>query len=76
MKRQAAQPPVDGDVQITSTALAARWDMNEGSIRLMRHEGRGPAYVTLGRKGKGRRPRVRYWLSVVVKYEQEHGRPK
>lgn len=63
------------DVQITSAALAARWGMNEGSIRMMRVEGRGPKYVTLGKSGKGKRPRVRYWLSAVIAFEQQHGRP-
>lgn len=63
------------DVQMSSADLATRWNMNEGSIRMMRVEGRGPKYVTLGKRGRGRRPRVRYWLSDVIAFEQQHGRP-
>jgi hypothetical protein len=69
-------PPANGDVMLTSRDLARRWGMNEGSIRVMRSEGRGPKYITLGRRSRGKRPRVRYWKSVIERYEQENGRPQ
>lgn len=64
---------LEEDVLITSQQLAKRWDVNEGSIRMMRYQRRGPRWVTLGRAGRGRKPRVRYWLSVIQVYEKEHG---
>lgn len=62
------------DTLLTSKELAERWEMNEGSLRIMRSEKRGPRWITLGRKGKGKRPRVRYRLADIERYEQEHGR--
>lgn len=59
------------DRQITSAELAARWQMNEGSIRMMRVNGTGPKFIKLG---KGDRPRVRYWLSDVERFEKSTGR--
>lgn len=56
------------DRQITSQELAARWKMNEGSIRMMRVNGTGPNFVKLGR---GKRPRLRYWLSDIERFERE-----
>ena len=64
------------DRAITSAELAARWGVKEGSIRMLRVQGRGPRWFTLGRKGKGKRPRVRYWLSEVERHEREYGKGK
>lgn len=59
------------DRQITSADLAKRWGMNDGSIRMMRVNGTGPKFIKLG---KGKRPRVRYWLSDVERFEKSTGR--
>jgi len=65
----AKKTPVDR--QITSAELAVRWGMNEGSIRMMRVNGTGPKFIKLG---KGKRPRVRYWMSDVERFEKTTGR--
>jgi len=59
------------DRQVTSAELAKRWNMNEGSIRMMRVNGTGPKFLKLG---KGKRPRVRYWLSEIERFEKTNGR--
>lgn len=64
-----AKKPV-ADRQLTSRELAARWGMNDGSIRMMRLKGRGPKWISIG---GGDRPRVRYWLSEIERYEIERG---
>lgn len=58
---------------LTSKELAARWGMNEGSLRIMRSEKRGPRWVTLGKGGKGKRPRVRYLVADIEHYERKQG---
>ncbi len=72
MKSKKLKPPkkTNGVEFMTSAELAARWDMNEGSLRMMRVAGKGPRYVLLG---TGPRPRVRYRLDEVQAYERDHG---
>jgi hypothetical protein len=56
---------------ITSQELAKRWKVNEGSIRMMRIDQRGPPYLKLG---KGPRPRIRYVMAQVIEWENSnHG---
>lgn len=60
----------DSNPLLTSDELAKRWRMNEGSIRMMRVQKRGPRYIKLG---DGPRPRLRYRLADVIAYERENG---
>ena len=59
---------------ITSQDLAKRWKVNEGSIRMMRIDKRGPPYLKLG---TGPRPRIRYVMAQVIDWERSnHGRSR
>lgn len=68
-KKRNPAKKTNGIEFMTSAELAARWDMNEGSLRMMRVAGKGPRYVKIG---AGQRPRVRYRLADVVAYERDH----
>lgn len=63
----------DNEPRLTTAELAKRWGMNPGTLRNWRSEGKGPRFVTLGRKRKGKNPPVRYRLSDVVEYEFVRG---
>lgn len=54
---------------LTTQELATRWGMHPGSLRLWRVKKKGPRYVRLGRRGKGRLPRVRYRLEDIEAFE-------
>lgn len=49
---------------LTSTQLAARWQVTIGALKKWRVEKRGPRYVKLGRR------RVLYRLADVAAYER------
>lgn len=49
--------------------VAARYGMTPESLANWRYEGKGPQYIRLGR---GRRPRVMYRVSDVLKWELEN----
>ena len=64
----------NGSDLITSQELAKRWKVNEGSIRMMRIDKRGPPYLKLG---TGPRPRIRYVMAQVIDWERSnHGRAR
>lgn len=64
----------ESDIHLTPMELAVRWKMSEGTLRNWRHEKpmRGPAYVTKGKSGPGKRPRVLYRLADVEEYERKN----
>lgn len=64
---------VDNEPRLTTAELAKRWDMNPGTLRNWRSSGKGPRFVTLGRRRKGKNPPVRYRLADVVEYEFVRG---
>lgn len=69
-----ARPRDDGP-RLTTAELAKRWGMNEGTLRNWRSAKppRGPKFITLGRKRKGKNPPVRYRLTDVIEYEFING---
>lgn len=55
---------------LTTKQLAERWSMNPGTLRNWRMDGAGPRFIKVGRRGKGRRPRVFYPITNVEAYER------
>lgn len=54
---------------LTPEDLARRWGLAEGTIRNMRHYGKGPAFIKLNGKS------IRYPLAEVVAYERSQALP-
>lgn len=57
---------------LTTDELAARWQMNAGTLRNWRSEGIGPRYFEVGRRGRKRKPRIRYRLAEIERYEKQN----
>ncbi len=60
-------------VLLTTAELAARWSMSAGTLRNWRSAGKGPKWINLGPRGRGRKPAVRYKLVTVEHYEKRNG---
>lgn len=61
--------PAD-DPQLTTEALAERWNRSPKALRVDRSRGRGPTFIKLG---PGKKAPVRYRLSDVLAYERTCG---
>jgi len=59
------------DIRLSTEQLAERWNMDPDTLKNWRVEGRGPAYVKLG---KYRCARVFYCLPDVLEYERKNKR--
>jgi hypothetical protein len=57
---------------LTTIDLAKRWNMNPMSLVNWRSQGKGPAFIHIGKKKKGGRPNVRYRLSDVIAFETKN----
>jgi hypothetical protein len=50
---------------LTERELAELWKVTPDCLQKMRHEGRGPCFIRIGRL-------VRYRMSDVIRYEKEN----
>lgn len=66
------KPTAASDELLTTHQLAQRWEMETQTLINNRSKGKGPRFITIGRRGKGRRPPVRYRLSEILEFEKEH----
>lgn len=53
---------------LTTEQLAERWQMNPGSLKNWRYQGKGPKYVKFGRQVNGK-DIIRYRLEDIMEFE-------